>query len=224
MKTRHLVLGLAAGFLGVGVLMVGSYLLAGWFFPSSAKSGIRPAPPPSEVEAPLPPSALTAEAYAFHRNHQYSNAIASFEACIKQYPEFSDAYHGLAQSLRESGDPAKAVASHDRAIELDPNRFDLYWERGATYLRMKDYDHAITNFQACLERNGNFATAQHGLGEAYRGKGDFKEALVHHDAAIAMNPGSAWFLRERGNTYRKMGDKERADADLARAKELDGGK
>ena len=39
-----------------------------------------------------------------------------------------------------------------------------------------------------------------------------------------MNPRSAWFHRERGNTYRKMGDKERAEADLARAKELEGGK
>ena len=29
-----------------------------------------------------------------------------------------------------------------------------------------------------------------------------------------------WFYRERGNTYQKMGDQQRADADFAKAREL----
>src|SRR6185503_8414610 len=135
----------------------------------------------------LPPAAYTTEGFAFlHRERQYSNAIAAFEACIREYPNYSDGYHGLAQAQREAGDLSRALLNHDRAIQLDPERHELYWERGVTYARMKNDDGAITNFEACLERNGRFANAHLGLGEAYRNKGDFKAALTHHDEAIAL--------------------------------------
>ena len=132
--------------LGIGTLMLASYWLLGRLFPTQTIGPAQSPPPAMEGEQPLPPSAFTAEAFAFHRDRQYSNAIAVFEACIKQYPEFSDAHHGLAQSLREAGDPARALASHDRAIALDPDRFDLYWERGATHLTgmLAYYDPADT--------------------------------------------------------------------------------
>jgi len=43
---------------------------------------------------------------------------------------------------------------------------------------------------------------------------------MHHDKAIALKPDSDWFHRERGNSYQKMGDQQRADADFAKAREL----
>ena len=89
-----------------------------------------------------------------------------------------------------------------------------------TCLRLKDYDAAITNFEACLERNSRFGNAHLGLGEAYRFKGDFKMALVHHDKAIALKPDSDWFYRERGNTHQNMGNQQLADADFAKARDL----
>jgi len=143
-----------------------------------------------------------------------------FEAAIREDPDYSDSYHGLAQVQREAGDSAAALTHHDRAIQLDPERFDLYWERGVTYLQLKNHDAAITDFEACLERNSRFGNAHLGLGEAYRSKGDFQTALMHHDTAIALKPDSDWFYRERGNTYQKMGDQQRADADFAKAREL----
>src|SRR5207253_6366749 len=109
--------------------------------------------------------------FAFHRKGQYSNAITAFEAVIRSDPQNSDGYHGLAQALREGGNPSGAVAQHDRAINLDPDRHDLYWERGATYLRMKNYNAAIEDFKVCLEKNSAFPNAHLGLGEAYRAQG-----------------------------------------------------
>lgn len=203
MKTRLVLISVGAAFVGV---LIGLLVRMGPF-------GRRP---PAK-----PPETYTAEGFAFlHEQRQYTNAIAAFEACIREHPEHSDAYHGLAQAQREAGDAAGALANHDRAIALDPGRFDLYWERGVTYLRLGNADAAITNFEACLDRNSQFANAHLGLGEAHRSKGEFKDALLHHDQAIALNPDSAWFYRERGNTYRKMGDKPKADADFAKANQL----
>jgi len=219
MKTRHIIIAILALLVCVNALLIGWF----WLFRGDETS----APPQvgqvaEEPRQLLPPKAYTTEGFAFlHRERQYSNAIAAFEACIREHPEYSDGYHGLAQAQREAGDPATALMNHDRAIQLDPERHDFYWERGVTYARMKNVDGAITNFEACLERNSRFANAQLGLGEAYRNKGDFQTALVHHNKAIALNPRSAWFYRERGNTYRAMENKEAADADFAKARELE---
>ncbi len=159
-------------------------------------------------------------AYELKRSDFFREAIPAFETAIRQYPNHSDSYHGLAQAQRESGNPQAALANHDRAIELDPRRHDLYWERGLTYLRMHNYDDAIADFNAALKRNSQFALAEMSLGEAYRGKQDFELALLHQNNAIALKPETAWFYHERGNTYRRMGDSKRAGMDYAKAIEL----
>ena len=217
MKTRHIVIAVLTAVFFINAVLIGWF----WLF----RGGEPSAPPQSErvtKESQQPPKGYTSEGFALlHREKQYSNAITAFEACIREYPDHSDGYHGLAQAQREAGDPVTALKNHDRAIQLEPGRGDLYWERGVTYARMKNDDGAITNFVACLERNSRFANAHLGLGEAYRNKGDFKTALTHHDEAIALNPRSAWFHRERGNTYQKMGEQELASADFAQARELE---
>ena len=166
--------------------------------------------------------ASAAEGYALKRSGHYLEAIAAFEASIREHPNYSDSYHGLAQSQREGGRPSEALTNHNWAIQLDPGRYDFYWERGLTWLRMKDYDAAISDFQACLARNNRFANAHFRLGEAYRAKNDFSAALSHYDQAIALQPDSGSFYRERGRTHLGMGNQQLAEADFAKANELKG--
>jgi len=217
MKTRYFTISVIAGLVGIGALILGAF----WLLRRPAEPAWNPpVDPTSRSEQREAARAAGADGFAFKRSGQNTQAISAFLAAIREDPDYSDAYHGLAQVERDTGDPASALVHHDRAIQLDPGRFDLYWERGVTHLRLKNYDAAITDFQACLERNSRFGNAHLGLGEAYRAKGDFQTALTHHDKAIALNPDSDWFYRERGNTYQKMGDQQRADADFAKAREL----
>jgi len=181
-----------------------------------------PSLPPQTPEQPLPPQAYCKQGYTLlHKQRRVAEAISIFETCLRFYPDYSDAHHGLAQALRNSGDSVRALASHNRAIELDPDRHGLYWERGITWLQMNNYDGAITNFEACLERNIDFANAHLGLGMAWRGKGDYVEALLHHDEAVRLNPRSSWFYNERARTHQKKGDARSAEADFAKAREID---
>jgi tetratricopeptide (TPR) repeat protein len=217
MKSRYVILSVMAWLLALGALYFGG----NWFL---RRSGGPPPNQPAEIAVQTgqqaAAKAASAEGFAFKRSGQHAKAIAAFEAAIREDPNHSDAYHGLAQVQRDAGDPSTALVHHDRAVQLDPGRFDLYWERGVTCLRLKDYDAAITNFVACLERNGRFGNAHLGLGEAYRAKGEFEKALAHHDQAIALKPDSDWFYRERGNTYNRMGERQLAEADFAKAREL----
>lgn len=192
--------------------------------PQSTATETPPAPLPPTAEQPLPPQAYCKQGYTLlHKQRRVTEAISIFETCLRFYPDYGDAHHGLAQALRNSGDSVRALASHDRAIELEPDRHDLYWERGITWLQMNNYDGAITNFEACLERKIDFANAHLGLGMAWRGKGDYVEALLHHDEAVRLNPRSAWFYNERGRTHQKKGDLQSAEADFAKAREIEQG-
>ena len=182
-------------------------------------------PPSPTPEPSLTPQAYCKQGYALlHKERRIAEAISTFETCLRFCPDYSDAHHGLAQALRNSGDLSRALASHDRAIEFDPDRYDLYWERGVTWLELNNYDGAITNFEACLERKIDFANAHLGLGMAWRGKGDYVEALLHHDEALRLNPRSAWFYNERARTHEKKGDRRSAEADFAKAREIEQGK
>jgi tetratricopeptide (TPR) repeat protein len=193
-----------------------------------------PSPVTPEPARPVPPldpaTRVSAKTYCrqgyhlLHQERRVADAIATFETCLQHYPDYSDAHHGLAQALRNSGDSERALASHNLAIELDPDRHDLYWERGITYLQMTNHQGAITNFEACLERKMDFASAHLGLAMAWREKGDYVEALLHHDEAIKLNPRSSWFYNERARTHQKKGDTSNAEADFAKAREIDRGK
>lgn len=217
MKTRSVILAVVAGLLAFNVIFFGGIWLLRREMAAASRQPAETTGQPHQRETA---KAIAKEGYALKRRGQSAEAMAAFEAAIREDPTYSDSYHGLAQVQRDAGDPSAALLQHDRAIQLDPARFDLYWERGVTYLRLKNYDAAITNFESCLERNSQFGNAHLGLGEAYRAKGDFQTALMHHDKSIALKPDSDWFYRERGNTYQKMGDQQLADADFAKAREL----
>jgi len=68
------------------------------------------------TEGRRPPS-LTAEAHAREgfdlllNQNKPVDAQAIFEACLRDYPDYADAYHGLAIAQREAGDPTKACAT-----------------------------------------------------------------------------------------------------------------
>ena len=182
---------------------------------------LRPAQGAMAATEPLPARAYMNHALMFQRNRDFPKAIQAFENCIQLYPENSDAYQGLAMALRESGNFSRAISVHDQAIERDSKRHEFYWERGITYLRMRELDKAINDFQAALERNSGFGNAELGLAMAYREKGSLAEALAHHDKAIGIDPQQSWFYRERATTYERKGEAQLAQADLAKARELD---
>ena len=172
MKIRHVILGIVAALVVINALLFGGYWLL--------RRGEGPASNPPTETTGLPhqreaAKAAAAEGFAFKRSGQNAQAIAAFEAAIREDPNYSDSHHGLAQVQREAGDPSAALLHHDRAIALDPGRFDLYWERGVTYLRLKNYDGAITNFEACLERTAGSATRNWGWGRLTAPRGIFRQ-------------------------------------------------
>jgi tetratricopeptide (TPR) repeat protein len=214
--SRRVIVCMIAAFIALDAIVLGLY----WFMQGRASARSPASQAQSTTASPTPSRERLDEGYLLQRERKLPEAVAVFEAIIRDEPDNSDAYHGLAQAQRETGDLVTAMSNHDRAIQLNPQRYDLYWERGVTCQRMKDDAGAISNYEACLERKPSFANAHLGLGEIYRSKGDMDKSLKHLDQAIALKPDSDWFYRERGNTHQKMGNQQLAEADFAKMREL----
>ncbi len=159
----------------------------------------------------------------FRRNDPVG-ARAIFELCVQEFPDYGEAYHGLALAQREAGDPAQALANHDKAVALSPGRADYYFARGMTHQRLKNHDAAIQDFELGLEQKPIECLTpgflQIGLAQCYRAKGELQKALEYNDQAIALNPQNKGFYRERAATHQALGNQERAEADLRQSREL----
>ena len=172
---------------------------------------------------------LTAEAIASQgfdlllKQRDPAGAKAIFEACLRDYPDYADAYHGLAVAQRETGDPATSLTNHDRAIELSPERADYYWWQAETYKRLNNHEAAIKVLERGLKAPNTTlcrpGLLQVTLAQSHRARGDLQRALAYNEEAIALNPQSKWYYQERGWTYRALGDNERAETDLSRGGE-----
>lgn len=191
---------------------------------------VQPAAQPAEVGTTAPLlSAEIQSAKGFDlllKRHDPEGAKAVFEACLREHPEYADAWHGLAVAQRDAGDDlAVSLRNHDRAIELAPERADYYWWQGETYKRLNNHDASIKT----LERGLNAGNTRHiragqlqvSLAQSYRAKNDLRKALELNDEAITLGPGNKWYYRERGYTYRALGDRERAEADFSRGSEIE---
>ncbi|HUR46435.1 MAG TPA: tetratricopeptide repeat protein [Candidatus Saccharimonadales bacterium] len=179
--------------------------------------------PPSETQVsppPLPMSTYMAQVNGFIRARDYLRAKDVLEHCIELFPDQPEVHVALARTYRDLNAYASALNNHDRSIQLDSERAEFYWERGVTHLRVPHYDEAIRDFKAALERNATFADALNSLGIAYRSKGELETAIRHHDEAVALGPQREDFYRERALTLQKMGEADKAEADLAKARQL----
>ena len=152
------------------------------------------------------------------KQNDAASAVPVFEACIRDYPNRSEGYHGLALAQRATGRGAEVITNHDRAIELTPDRADYYYARGTTYMRLNNYDMAISDFEMGLKQKPMACLApgmlQTGLAVCYRAKGDLETALKYNAEAFASNPENNWIRNERQQTQQTIADRDRAEAAL----------
>lgn len=116
-----------------------------------------------------------------------------------------------------------AVADCNQAIGLDPENAYPYELRGTAYHGKGEYDSAIKDFDRAIVLDPKNAYPYELRGAAYLGKRDYNSAIKDFDKAIILDPKNATAFYNRGNAERANGDSAGADADIARAKQLQPG-
>ena len=137
------------------------------------------------------------------RQGRHADAVAHFERAIALFPEFGEAYYGLAQSLRalERRDEARAALEQHRAhgtrwpaiddplsarvssVRDDPRAHLL---RGLRLAEAGDVAGAIDAHEAALARNPSLAQAHANLISLYGRVGQWAKAEQHYKAVLAL--------------------------------------
>jgi serine/threonine protein kinase len=178
-------------------------------------------------------------------------ALADYERAIAMAPTWADAYAARSRDLRENGGFREALADAGRAVELAPKWPGALFQRALAYAALdrwpdvlSDLDHVFAlgfgggfspgdarRLQAsALAHLGREEDALAALDKSHRVRallllklGRIDEALAAADQAVEARPDDSWSYTTRASILAYIpGGCERAEADLAQLKRLEG--
>jgi tetratricopeptide (TPR) repeat protein len=140
----------------------------------------------------------------------YDEGVAKFKA--KDYAAVIQSF----SSLIDAGDKNKKIEE------------DLYYYRGQSYYHTGEYQKALTDFDKTLTLNHyNTGTVHWYMARCKDKLGNATEAISQYDQALRDSEKSrklsAQILADRAQFYSRQGNSTAANADLAKARELDPG-
>ncbi len=138
------------------------------------------------------------------KSFAHSEALARFEAALKQNPQDYQAENGRGVALGNLGRLEEALAAFDKAIKINPN-FAAAWNgKGITLGKLKRHEEALAAFEKAIKIDPSFAAAWNGKGIALGSLGRDEEALTAFEKAIAINPNFVPAQRNRTTALKKL--------------------
>ena len=160
---------------------------------------------------------------AYHKLEEYEKEIDDYSKAIEIDPKYADAYFWRGYAYQKIEEFEKAVDDYTKAIEIEPQKAHTYYARGVLYQKLEDYEKAFDDYTKTIEIDPKYAKAYARRAAILADKmRDYPHALADMTRAIELDSNKPGFYRGRAEIYRVMGNKENADADNARAKELEG--
>lgn len=159
-----------------------------------------------------------------------SYVIESFNAALKENPDYAPGYFCRARFYEHLKLFEKAKDDHDRAVNLSPS-FPLgYYLRGKFYNDLEEYNKAIADFTRVIEVDESYAPAFLERGIAYCSIGQFSRAIDDFEVALPAWPKWERYFDKnlkifaaylnRGSEKVKKQQYEEALRDLTRAVDL----
>lgn len=203
-------------------------------FSSVSAQTARPVPTPERRSTPAASGVqtepeLTADDYYKRGNECYDKqdypcAIENLTKVTQLAPTFAPAYVNRGNAYDDSGNTNAAIADYTKAIQIDPKSDFAYFNRGITYSKTAaGYDSAIRDVTKAIELNPNYRR-YFVRGNVYllRAKsGDVAAAVEDYTKSIQLKADEAQTYKNRALAYRKLGKTAQADADEAKAAQLD---
>ena len=131
-------------------------------------------------------------------------AIADFEASIKNDPRHWRAVHNRGVSHAMAGKYREAMADFNRTIDLYQNYPNAYFNRGELRYEHGDLDGALSDYNAALRLAPDDATAYNSRGHTYYRMDRFPQAMADYNRALEIQPENAAVLTNRGDAYADM--------------------
>ena len=121
-------------------------------------------------------------------------------------------------------DYGKAIAEFDQAIRLEPGYAKAYRSRGYAYFNAGKNTRAIEDYSQAIrldpKMTGGGVSPYLLRGFAWVYEREYEKAIEDYSRAIDLEEENAVAWYNRGLAYKLLGKKTRAEADMARAREL----
>jgi tetratricopeptide (TPR) repeat protein len=131
-----------------------------------------------------------------------SEAKATFDELLRQYPNEADLQLFLGMALLRLRDPQAAVLAIKKAIAIDPNHVEARTLLGYVELEIRgDVNAAIREYQNVIELKPDRAEAFSNLAVAQKKRGDLEQAILSLNKALELKPGFASALTTRGGIF-----------------------
>ncbi|MBT8364900.1 MAG: tetratricopeptide repeat protein, partial [Deltaproteobacteria bacterium] len=133
-------------------------------------------------------------------------AIDSFQAAIKENPNYLRPYYGLARIYLDQGQEDKAIAQYSALLKLNPNQAQPHMLLGVLYDTQQRFDLSEKHYRAALEINPEFVAAANNLAFILADQEkDLNKALELAQSAKERLPNSPYVMDTLGWVYYKKG-------------------
>jgi Flp pilus assembly protein TadD len=122
---------------------------------------------------------------------KFDEAIAEFEAALKESPDSSDVCYLLGAAYQKNKDLAQAQKYLQMSLTNDPDNVQALVAVGQLHDQQKDYQGAIAPLEKAATLDGQQWLGRWVLADAYLHTGDFEKALKSSQAAVEIGKGSA---------------------------------
>jgi tetratricopeptide (TPR) repeat protein len=150
-----------------------------------------------------------------------SEAKATFEELLKQYPNDADLHLFLGMSLLRLRDPDAAIVEIKKAIDIDPSHVEARTLLGYVELEVRgDVAAALREYRRVVELRPDRAEAYSNLAVAQKRQGHPDDAIVSLNKALELKPDFGAAMTNRGAILAEQYKWADAKRDFAQALKL----
>ena len=170
---------------------------------------------------PNHPYAYNNRGNSYYHLGQHERAIQDYDKAIELDPNYVNAYNNRGISFGIIEQYERAVQDFDKAIELAPDDAIAYNCRAFSYAHINEFDKAISDIEKSLSLKPDEPNALHTYGFIYLQQQLYKEAIEYFSKALSFDDSMNDAYEDRAKAYRAIGEIEKAEADKAKAAELE---
>lgn len=157
---------------------------------------------------------------------QHTQAIAEYQAALKQQPKNPDLLEALGDEYRATSQLDAAAATYRKELELVPSNPIAMYDVGSVAVELGDAAQGVPLLLAMNKAMPGAPVAEYYLGRGYATLGSYDDAIVWlKRSALADKDGEiakrSWY--ELARAYRRLhrvGDAERAQSEYNRIREI----
>jgi len=161
------------------------------------------------------------EAYRYHQNGKFAEAIGLYQKCLDANAKSADAWHLLGLALYQTGQPEDGAQNIRHAIELEPSRGLFHSNLATVLVALKQYQEASVAARRAIQLNNEDGDAHHNWGVALLEMGDALAAEEALETAVRIQPVNTEFLNNLGIALNRRGMTKLAEDAFARALKAD---